>query len=220
MKRRTVAAVVISLLVLLIVGALAADTIIEGKYNRVRNDPPYVVPFDTARLHERLFIADLHADSLLWGRDLLKHSAKGHIDIPRLQQANVALQVFTVVTTIPRNLKINRNSSSSDLVRYMAIAQGWPPRTWNSPKNGPSTRHHDCRSSSRNLKANSSFCELGLSCSSFFRRERPSLPTHLGVQDSQIKLSGKSWAGILRGFSLLLFQSNDCDHGIMTMITK
>jgi membrane dipeptidase len=61
-------------------------------------------------------------------------STTGHVDLPRLQQANVSLQFFTVVTTIPRDLNIERNSGSSDLVRYLAVAEGWPPRTWNSPK--------------------------------------------------------------------------------------
>ena len=54
--------------------------------------------------------------------------------MPRLQRANVSLQVFTVVTTIPRNLNIESNSGSSDLVRYLAVIESWPPRTWNSPK--------------------------------------------------------------------------------------
>src|SRR5262249_14594801 len=44
------------------------------------------------------------------------------------------VQAFTVVTTAPRNLNINQNSDSTDLVRYIAIFEGWPFRTWNSPK--------------------------------------------------------------------------------------
>ena len=79
-------------------------------------------------------VADLHADSLLWGRNLLHRSTTGHVDVPRLQQAHTSLQAFTVVTTIPRNLNINRNSGSSDMVQCLAVAEGWPPRTWNSPK--------------------------------------------------------------------------------------
>jgi microsomal dipeptidase-like Zn-dependent dipeptidase len=134
MKRRRLAVVAITFLILLAVAAFSTNAIVEQKYNRVRSQPPYTVPSDASRLHQQLFIADLHADSLLWGRNLLRRGTAGHIDIPRLQQANISLQVFTVVTTIPRNLNINRNSSSADLVRYMAMAQGWPPRTWSSPK--------------------------------------------------------------------------------------
>src|SRR6266487_2296539 len=118
----------------LIAGLHAATGIIEGKYNRVRIRPPYEVPAAAADLHNTLFVADLHCDSLLWGRNLLKQSTTGHVDIPRLKRAHVSLQAFTVVTTVPRKLNIERNSSSTDMVRYLAIAEGWPPRTWSSPK--------------------------------------------------------------------------------------
>jgi len=117
-----------------VAGVLAAPTLIERRYNRIRNRPPYQVPTATRELHQRLFVADLHADSLLWGRNLLHRSTTGHVDIPRLQEANVSLQVFSVVTTIPSNLNIERNAGSSDRVRSLSIAERWPPRTWNSPK--------------------------------------------------------------------------------------
>lgn len=42
------------------------------------------------------FIADLHCDALLWNRNLLHRSKDGHVDIPRMQQANAAFQVFTI----------------------------------------------------------------------------------------------------------------------------
>jgi microsomal dipeptidase-like Zn-dependent dipeptidase len=122
------------LIILVAAGVFAATTVVESRYNRVRTRPPYAIPAATSDLQRRLFVADLHADSLLWGRDLLKRGTHGHVDIPRLQQANVSLQAFTVVTTVPRHLNIERNSSSSDMVRYLAMAEGWPPRTWNSPK--------------------------------------------------------------------------------------
>src|ERR1035441_2556712 len=118
----------------LVAASTKATRVIEQKYNQVRNQPPYTVPAAAADLQQKLFVADLHADSLLWDRNLLKRSASGHVDIPRLQQAHVSLQAFTVVTTIPRHLNIERNLQSSDLVRYLAIAEGWPPSTWSSPK--------------------------------------------------------------------------------------
>jgi microsomal dipeptidase-like Zn-dependent dipeptidase len=126
--------IVLFLCIGLMAGSFAITSVIEGKYNRVRNPAPYDVPAATADLQQQLFVADLHADSLLWGRNLLKRSPDGHVDVPRLQQAHVSLQAFTVVTTIPRNLNIERSLGSSDLVRELAIAEGWPPRTWNSPK--------------------------------------------------------------------------------------
>src|SRR2546426_5588069 len=45
---------------------------------------PYTTLFRSRALHRQLLIADLHADSLLWGRDLLERGTRGHADIPRL----------------------------------------------------------------------------------------------------------------------------------------
>ena len=83
-------------------------------------------------LHQTLIVADLHTDSLLWDRDLLKENDWGHVDIPRLVKGNIALQGFSVVTKTPRGLNIERNSSATDNIRLLSIAQRWPPRTWTS----------------------------------------------------------------------------------------
>ncbi len=53
---------------------------------------------DLDELHRRVPIADGHADTLMWGRDLNEASEKGHVDFPRLRQAGVKIQAFTVVT--------------------------------------------------------------------------------------------------------------------------
>src|SRR5690606_40185378 len=45
-----------------------------------------------------LRLADAHADSLMWNRPLEQAGHGGHVDFPRLEQAGVALQCFTVVT--------------------------------------------------------------------------------------------------------------------------
>ena len=47
------------------------------------------------------FMADLHADTLLWGRDPLAEGFVGHVDIHRLRQAGVDLQVFSVPSFTP-----------------------------------------------------------------------------------------------------------------------
>jgi membrane dipeptidase len=44
------------------------------------------------------FFADAHADSLMWNRDLSVRSSEGHVDFPRLLEAGVRLQCFTLVT--------------------------------------------------------------------------------------------------------------------------
>ena len=49
-------------------------------------------------IHRRTCVADAHADSLMWNRDLVHASNKGHVDFPRLREAGVKLQCFTIVT--------------------------------------------------------------------------------------------------------------------------
>ncbi|GMU03268.1 membrane dipeptidase [Corallococcus caeni] len=53
---------------------------------------------DVKELHRRWCIADGHADSLMWNRDLCERSTEGHVDFPRLREAGVKLQCFTLVT--------------------------------------------------------------------------------------------------------------------------
>ncbi|WNG36291.1 peptidase M19 [Archangium minus] len=53
---------------------------------------------DVLELHKRWCIADGHADSLMWNRDLCERSDEGHVDFPRLLEVGVKLQCFTVVT--------------------------------------------------------------------------------------------------------------------------
>jgi membrane dipeptidase len=92
--------------------------------------PPYAASDRARALHAELWVADLHADSLLWGRDLLERGTRGHVDVPRLLEANVALQVFAASTKSPRHLNIEQNDDRSDDVVLLAIALGWPPATW------------------------------------------------------------------------------------------
>jgi len=112
----------------------ALPGIVERRFNRTLRISSYPVLSTSETLHRKLIIADLHADSLLWGRNLLHRSSAGHVDVPRLAQSNVAIQAFTVVTTSARRQNIYQNSGDSDIVHYLAIFEGWPPRTWNSPK--------------------------------------------------------------------------------------
>jgi membrane dipeptidase len=83
-------------------------------------------------LHNKLQIADLHADTLLWKRDLLGASAQGHVDLGRLDLGNVALQVFSSVTKTPKNQNYDANGADSDNITLLAIGQLQPPRTWTS----------------------------------------------------------------------------------------
>jgi membrane dipeptidase len=110
--------------------ALSART--ERRLNGVAARGPYATSPAARDLHERLTIVDLHADSLLWGRDLLQRSDRGHVDLPRLLDGNVALQVFALPTKVPRHLNIERNDDRTDDIRLVAFLQGWPRTTWRS----------------------------------------------------------------------------------------
>jgi membrane dipeptidase len=127
---------ILTLLLLIGFGVIffLAIPIIEGKMNGIYLQPPYKVSNDAANLHERLLIADLHADPLLWGRNLLERGSRGHIDIPRLIEGNVALQVFSVVTKVPQNLNIEQNDDLTDNIYYLNIVNLFPLKTWNSLK--------------------------------------------------------------------------------------
>lgn len=107
---------------------------VEKRMNMTLAAPPYRASAGAESLHTSLIIADLHADSLLWDRDLLARDTRGHVDVPRLIEGNVAIQAFTVVTKTPRGLNIERNDDSSDSITLLAMAQRWPPATWASLK--------------------------------------------------------------------------------------
>jgi membrane dipeptidase len=104
----------------------------ERRLNPVHRPPPYPASDAALALHASLRIADLHADSLLWGRDLLDRGDRGHVDVPRLIEGNIALQVLSASVKVPRHLNIERNDDRSDDVLLLALAQRWPPRTWTS----------------------------------------------------------------------------------------
>jgi microsomal dipeptidase-like Zn-dependent dipeptidase len=103
---------------------------VDKRINGVIEPPPYTASPEATNMHGALLVADLHADSLLWGRDLTQRSDRGHVDILRLSQGNVALQVFSVVTKSPRGLNIERNEDDTDDITLLAIAQRWPLNTW------------------------------------------------------------------------------------------
>ena len=131
--RRTVVAIVVLLLLALAVFFLAVPRIIDCRLNRISGSP--APPSDRAtNLHQSLFIIDLHADTLLWDRDLLARNTRGHVDVPRLIDGRVAIQAFTIVTKVPRGLNIEKNDDRTDLVFWIAIAERWPIATWGSLK--------------------------------------------------------------------------------------
>jgi microsomal dipeptidase-like Zn-dependent dipeptidase len=105
---------------------LFGPQIIEMQQNRILQAPPYQASAQAGALQRTLLVVDLHADSLLWGRNLLDRGTRGTVDLPRLLEANSGIQGFTLVSSVPWGLNIERNEESSDMLRWLAVIQGWP----------------------------------------------------------------------------------------------
>lgn len=83
-------------------------------------------------LHRSLWVADLHADSLMWNRDPDDRHLRGRVDVPRLIEGGVALQAFTIVSKTPWGMNVQRNSDRGDMLTVLLVAQRWPLGTWTS----------------------------------------------------------------------------------------
>lgn len=129
--------ILISLLFIYWIATLFVPSIIEKGNNLVKNPPPYEVSEEALSLFNSLeFVADLHCDALLWGRDLTKKSDYGHVDFPRMQEGNVAFQVFTIVSKSPKGQNMEVNSADApDNITLLNIAQGRPFSNWFSLMN-------------------------------------------------------------------------------------
>ncbi len=123
-------------LVVVVIAAIGffgfAPGIVEGSMNKVV-PVKLARPSDRAKaLHARLQIADMHADTLMWRRNLLDRSNTGQVDLPRLLAGNQALQVFSSVTKTPKHQNYDANGADTDNITLLTIAQLQPPRTWSS----------------------------------------------------------------------------------------
>lgn len=133
-KKRLLFLLLSVLVALTMIGFAVGPSIAERSFNPspLQTFPP--LSDEIADLHESLTVADLHADSLLWGRDLSVGSEDGYVDIDRLLEGNVALQMFTVVTKVPTPLQLEDNADDSDNIIKLALLQRWPVTTWASLK--------------------------------------------------------------------------------------
>ena len=105
---------------------------IEGSMNRIDGKPLIAVSPQAKALHRTLTIVDLHSDTLMWDRNLLTRADRGHVDLPRLQQGNVTLQVLSSVTKTPKGQNYDANGADTDNITALVIAQAQPVRTWTS----------------------------------------------------------------------------------------
>ncbi len=111
---------------------LAAPGIIERGTNQIDGKPLPAVGARAKALHATLTIVDLHSDTLLWKRNILDRAERGHMDLPRLRDGNVALQVLASTTKSPKGQNYDANSGDTDNITGLVIAQLQPIRTWNS----------------------------------------------------------------------------------------
>lgn len=137
MRKKRWSKIAVGAVVLLVVFLAAMYTVVPGKVmtrlNFVTIPGPYAISNEALALHKRLFVVDLHADPLLWSRDLAVRDVRGHVDIPRLIEGGVALQGFGAPTRIPMTMNINATPDKADVLMPLVFFQGWPADTWNSP---------------------------------------------------------------------------------------
>ncbi|MGH9391133.1 MAG: hypothetical protein ACRD1Z_16075, partial [Vicinamibacteria bacterium] len=91
-------------------------------------EPDFVVPplsFEVSerarRLHAESIVIDLHADSLLWPRDLSRSGRGGHLDFPRMRKGGLDVAAFTLPTQF------------FGVAGLKAFHDLWRPLTWFSP---------------------------------------------------------------------------------------
>jgi len=130
-KRRLAFVALALLLVAAILFFILAPGMVEKSMNKVQPVAFRITPRALA-LQKTLDVADMHADSLLWKRDLLSRSDRGQVDLPRLQAGHYALQVFSSVTKTPKHQNYDANSGDTDNITQLVMADLQPVRTWNS----------------------------------------------------------------------------------------
>lgn len=126
MWRRLLAGVAVLLCVAIVIAFAIVPGMVDRRMNMVVSAPHVVITDAANALHRTLLVADMHADELLWGRDLLARADHGHVDLPRMSDGNVALQVFSVVTKTPRDMNYDHNTGETDNITLLAMVQRWP----------------------------------------------------------------------------------------------
>ena len=111
---------------------ILAPGLVDAAFNPINGRGVWPVSARAAALHKSLTIVDLHADSLLWKRDFERAAGHGHVDLPRLEEGNVALQVLSSVTKTPRGQNYTSNSADTDNILPLVVGQLQPVRTWGS----------------------------------------------------------------------------------------
>lgn len=125
------------LLFFLIIAATLAFIFGPKHFDKSKNTTTFTGDITQNSLLDSIpFIADLHCDALLWDRNILEHNNYGHVDIPRMQETNMAFQVFTIVSKVPEGINIIKNdANAADQITQLNLLQLNPIKTWFSAKN-------------------------------------------------------------------------------------
>jgi microsomal dipeptidase-like Zn-dependent dipeptidase len=113
---------------------LGMPSLVMAIANRTTLHRPYPASEKARALYAKLFVADMHCDALLWSRDLTKKSTWGHVDIPRMIENHVGLQIFDAVTSVPIDGNVRLTYNVCDVIEPLVFFQGWPARTWFSTR--------------------------------------------------------------------------------------
>jgi len=115
-SRRSLAVLAASLLSLTGTPRMAPAIDIEWAFDAPRPEAPAT---ERARaLTQDALVIDLHADVMLWDRDLTARNQHGHVDFPRMREGGLDAVCISVPTT--------------NLLIAQAVHRRWPPRTWTS----------------------------------------------------------------------------------------
>lgn len=107
--------------------------LLENAQNKVAGDKGAAPSPEAIELHASLDIADLHADTLLWYRSFIERSDRGQVDLPRMIDGNMAVQMLTTVTKSPSGQNYESNSADAgDNITLLALVQRWPLATRDS----------------------------------------------------------------------------------------
>ncbi|SDR17369.1 dipeptidase [Pseudovibrio sp. Tun.PSC04-5.I4] len=106
---------------------------VDNSQNVVVEHAEYSISAKAKALHQKLRVADLHNDVLLWDRDISNESQIGHSDLPRFNKGNVGVQIFTSVTKSPRGQNYKKNSSEAfDNITLLGWLQSWQTNALNN----------------------------------------------------------------------------------------
>ena len=131
-KKKTFYGVILFIILLAFAYFTFAPKIFDSNTNALDGKALPPITKEAQNFHDSLTIVDLHSDTLLWKRSLIDDADYGHMDLGRLQDGNVALQIFSSVTKTPRGQNYDSNSAETDNITLLAVSQLQPVRTWNS----------------------------------------------------------------------------------------